>query len=1370
MSHYPQAGYENGPHQLTNLPSNAVSTPASYRPTPQSDDEAEHSLLQQNSAYKGPYDDPHSRPRTPGQESVYTLNESYVGGDPGTLPSTNNYNQQYDQPPNAPGYNAGLPPRQPSPYTRTDSTEAWRQRQAPTNANLKRYATRKVKLGQGSVLSVDYPVPSAVQNAVQLKYRKDLEGSSEEFTHMRYTAATCDPDEFTLKNGYNLRPAMYNRHTELLIAITYYNEDKVLTARTLHSVMQNIREIVNLKKSEFWSKGGPAWQKIVVCLVFDGIDPCDKDTLDVLATVGVYQDGVMKKDVDGKDTVAHIFEYTTQLSVTPNQQLIRPNDNDATSLPPVQIIFCLKQKNSKKINSHRWLFNAFGRILNPEVCILLDAGTKPGPKSLLALWEAFYNDKDLGGACGEIHAMLGRGWKKLLNPLVAAQNFEYKISNILDKPLESSFGYVSVLPGAFSAYRFRAIMGRPLEQYFHGDHTLSARLGKKGIEGMNIFKKNMFLAEDRILCFELVAKAGSKWHLTYVKAAKGETDVPEGAAEFIGQRRRWLNGSFAASIYSLMHFSRMYKSGHNIIRMIFFHIQLVYNIISVILSWFSLASFWLTTKVIMDLVGTPSSTNSNHAFPFGNTATPIINTVLEYLYLAFLLLQFILALGNRPKGSKIAYILSFTLFALIQLYIIVDSMYLVVRAFTVTDSTDIDVDDGVAKFFSSFFSSTGPGIIIIALAATFGLYFVASFLYMDPWHMFTSFGQYLLLMPSFINVLMIYAFSNWHDVSWGTKGADKADVLPSAQTKMDDKGKTAVIEEVDKPQALIDKEFEVTVRRALSPYKPPPEKNDKSLEDSYKNFRTRLVSTWIFSNAILAVTITSDSLDKFGFSSQATTRTAHFFQALLWVTADLSELALGQTMKTTFPNPDDILNFTLTIEPDEGMYKGGGFVFTFAMNNNYPHDPPKVKCTQKIYHPNIDLEGNVCLNILREDWKPVLNLNAVIVGMQKFSSQPLHRRSFNSVLSVRSAVAANARAPRATFAHQQTRGVKTIDFAGTKETVYERADWPREKLLDYFKNDTLALIGYGSQGHGQGLNLRDNGLNVIIGVRKNGQSWKDAQQDGWIPGTNLFEVDEAISRGTIIMNLLSDAAQSETWPAIKPQLTKGKTLYFSHGFSPVFKDLTKVDVPADIDVILVAPKGSGRTVRTLFREGRGINSSVAIYQDVTGKAEEKAVALGVAVGSGYLYKTTFEKEVFSDLYGERGCLMGGIHGMFLAQYEVLRERGHSPSEAFNETVEEATQSLYPLIGANGMDWMYAACSTTARRGAIDWSSKFKDTLKPVFNELYDSVRDGKETKRSLEFNGAPDYREKYEKEMQDIRDLEIWRAGKAVRGLRPENQ
>ena len=302
------------------------------------------------------------------------------------------------------------------------------------------------------------------------------------------------------------------------------------------------------------------------------------------------------------------------------------------------------------------------------------------------------------------------------------------------------------------------------------------------------------------------------------------------------------------------------------------------------------------------------------------------------------------------------------------------------------------------------------------------------------------------------------------------------------------------------------------------------------------------------------------------------------------------------------------------------------------------------------------------------------------------------------------------------------------------------------------------------------MNARDNGLNIIVGVRKDGASWKQAIEDGWVPGKNLFDVKEAVQKGTIIMNLLSDAAQKETWAELKPLLTKEKTLYFSHGFSIVYKDLTGVIPPADIDVILVAPKGSGRTVRTLFKEGRGINSSVAVHQDVTGKAEEKAVALGVAVGSGYLYKTTFEHEVYSDLYGERGCLMGGIQGMFLAQYEVLRENGHSPSEAFNETVEEATQSLYPLIGANGMDWMYAACSTTARRGALDWAPRFHDVLKPLFKDLYESVKNGTETQRSLVENSRPDYRERLAKELAEIDSQEIWRVGHVVRGLRPEKK
>ncbi|KAI9179688.1 Bifunctional acetohydroxyacid reductoisomerase [Blastocladiella emersonii ATCC 22665] len=351
----------------------------------------------------------------------------------------------------------------------------------------------------------------------------------------------------------------------------------------------------------------------------------------------------------------------------------------------------------------------------------------------------------------------------------------------------------------------------------------------------------------------------------------------------------------------------------------------------------------------------------------------------------------------------------------------------------------------------------------------------------------------------------------------------------------------------------------------------------------------------------------------------------------------------------------------------------------------------------------------------------------------------------------------------------QRRGIQTLDFGGTKEVVYERSDYPREKLHQVLGKDVLAVVGYGTQGRAQSLNARDNGLNVIVGVREGGHSWKLAQEDGWVPGKTLVDIDTACQRGTIVMNLLSDAGQKEAWPAMQKHITKGKTLYFSHGFGVVYKDQTGIVPPKDVDVILAAPKGSGTTVRSLFLEGRGINASIAVFQDVSGEAKERAVAMGIAVGAGYIYETTFEKEVYSDLTGERGSLMGAIQGIFRAQYEVLRANGHSPSEAFNETVEEATQSLYPLIAANGMDWMYANCSTTAQRGALDWAPKFYQATKPVFEDLYRSVKTGEETRRTLDLNSRSDYREGLAKELAEIADSEMWRAGQTVRKLRPEN-
>jgi len=346
--------------------------------------------------------------------------------------------------------------------------------------------------------------------------------------------------------------------------------------------------------------------------------------------------------------------------------------------------------------------------------------------------------------------------------------------------------------------------------------------------------------------------------------------------------------------------------------------------------------------------------------------------------------------------------------------------------------------------------------------------------------------------------------------------------------------------------------------------------------------------------------------------------------------------------------------------------------------------------------------------------------------------------------------------------------MREMKVGNVSEPVVERSDYPPEKVRAILGGETVAVLGYGVQGRGQSLNMKDNGLSVIVGQREKTKSWDAAAGDGWVPGKTLFPLEEAARRGTIVQYLLSDAGQKGFWPKLKPYLTAGKALYFSHGFSIVYRDQTGVVPPPDIDVILVAPKGSGTTVRRYFLEGKGINSSFAVHQDATGKAAERAKALGIAIGSGYLFETTFQKEVFSDLTGERGVLMGAIYGLWLAQYEVLREHGHSPSEAFNETVEEATQSLYPLIAENGMDWMYANCSTTAQRGALDWFKRFRDAAKPVFEELYQKVAAGEETRRTLEANSRPDYRQQLEKELKEIADSEMWQAGAQVRALRPE--
>lgn len=344
-----------------------------------------------------------------------------------------------------------------------------------------------------------------------------------------------------------------------------------------------------------------------------------------------------------------------------------------------------------------------------------------------------------------------------------------------------------------------------------------------------------------------------------------------------------------------------------------------------------------------------------------------------------------------------------------------------------------------------------------------------------------------------------------------------------------------------------------------------------------------------------------------------------------------------------------------------------------------------------------------------------------------------------------------------------------LNFGGIVENVVTRDEFPLEKAVETLKNETIAVLGYGVQGPGQSLNLRDNGFNVIVGQRKGSKSWDKAVEDGWVEGENLFDLEEAAAKGTILQYLLSDAGQIAQWEMVKKHLTPGKALYFSHGFGVTYNEKTGIVPPEGVDVILVAPKGSGTSLRRLFVEGKGLNSSYAIFQDATGKAYDRVVSLGIGVGSGYLFETDFKKEVFSDLTGERGILMGALAGLFEAQYNVLRKNGHSPSEAFNETVEELTQSLMPLVAENGMDWMYANTSTTAQRGALDWRHKFREATTPVFEQLYDSVATGKEAEIVIEANRQGNYREKLNKELEEVRNSELWQAGQQVRKLRPEN-
>lgn len=680
-------------------------------------------------------------------------------------------------------------------YVRRANSES-RRRPVLENANVAK-----------TILKLDNPIPRGLLDTLP---RRD----SPEFTEMRYTACTVEADHF-LEEGYTLRFAEMNRECQIAICVTMYNEDKFAVARTIDSIMRNISHLCGRKRSPVWGPDG--WKKVSVILISDGRSKVNQGALDYLAALGVYQEDMAKASVNGDSVKAHIFELTTQVSINADLDYV---SND---IVPVQMVFCLKEENKKKINSHRWLFNAFCPVLQPHIVTLVDIGTRLNDTAVYHLWKVFDMDSNVAGAAGQIKTMKGKWGMKLFNPLVASQNFEYKISNILDKPLESTFGYISVLPGALSAYRFRALQNHedgtgPLNSYFLGE-TQEGR-------DHDVFTANMYLAEDRILCWELVAKRDSKWVLKYVKEATGETDVPEDIPEFISQRRRWLNGAMFAALYAQLHFYHIWRTKHSITRKIFFHIEFFYQFVQMLFSWFAISNFVLTFYYLAG--------SMNKVIKHGNA----VFIFFKYLIFCDLASLFIISMGNRPQGAKHLFIISMVLLTICAAYALICGFVFSIKA--LESSTESH----------SVFTN-----IIISLLSTYGVYTITSILYLDPWHMLTSSIQYFLTLPAFTCTLQVFSFCNTHDVSWGTKGSTlNSKPLSKAIVVQGPDGKQIV--ETDWPQEVDKKFIEIKSRLKEVEFEETVVDESQMRNDYYRDIRTRIVMIWMLSNLIFIMSIT----------------------------------------------------------------------------------------------------------------------------------------------------------------------------------------------------------------------------------------------------------------------------------------------------------------------------------------------------------------------------------------------------------------------------------------------------------------------------------------------------------------------------------
>lgn len=691
---------------------------------------------------------------------------------------------------------------------------------------------RKVRLvgNKTGNLVLENPIPEELK-----KVLARTESPFGEFTNMTYTACTAEPDNF-MNEDFSLRAVKYGRETEIVICITMYNEDHISFARTMHGVMKNVAHLCSRQKSSIWGKN--AWKKIQVIIVADGRNKVNESVLQMLTATGCYQDNLARPYVNNRKVNAHLYEYTTQISIDENLKF----KGDEKNLTPVQVLLCLKESNQKKINSHRWLFNAFCPVLDPNVVILLDVGTKPDNHAVYNLWKAFDRDSNVAGAAGEIKAMKGKGWINLTNPLVASQNFEYKISNILDKPLESLFGYITVLPGALSAYRYIALKNHedgtgPLASYFKGEDLLSNKTSSHNNK-TTFFEANMYLAEDRILCWELVAKRGENWVLKFVKLATGETDVPETVAEFLSQRRRWMNGAFFAALYTLCNFNKIWKTDHSYLRKFWLHVEFLYQFISLVLSFFSLSNFYLVFYFLTGSLVAEKSLGERGGF--------WIFTLFNYLCICVLTSLFIVSIGNRPQASKNIFKTLIILLTICALYALIVGFYFVSNAIK-----QFGIDYSGSQFV---FAS-----IVISILSTYGLYTLMSILYLDPWHMVTCSVQYFLMIPSYTCTLQIFAFCNTHDVSWGTKGDNnpKEDLSNQYIIEKNDKGEfEAVVVDVNIDEMYLETLYNIRAKRAsMKVPVPHVEKPQIDGEDYAKNVRTKVVLIWMLANLMFIMTM-----------------------------------------------------------------------------------------------------------------------------------------------------------------------------------------------------------------------------------------------------------------------------------------------------------------------------------------------------------------------------------------------------------------------------------------------------------------------------------------------------------------------------------